>query len=213
MKRKPQQPKGPAKSAKRVAIYARVSTPDQDPEVQLRELRAYCERRGWDAPRELVDHGISGKRASRPALDELMGLARTRAVDTIVVWALDRFGRSLRNMVLALDELSSLGVAFVVPSQGIDTSDTNPAGRLTVQILSAVAEFERALIRDRVMAGLAKARAFGKRLGRAPIQRNAVNVEEAGRLMKLGASLRAAAEKLGVNRETLRRALGRARGA
>ena len=116
----------------RAAIYARVSTFDQEPENQLLELRRYCEARGWQAI-EFVDKGVSGARESRPALDELVKAARGRKFDTLVVWRLDRLGRNLRHLIMLLDELTALGVGFVSLGEGIDTS--TPAGRLQLHIL------------------------------------------------------------------------------
>ena len=188
----------------RVAVYARVSTADQDPEVQLRELRAYVERRGWREPLEFVDHGVSGSKASRPALDELMAAARRRKVDVVVVWALDRFGRSLRHLVTAIDELGALGVGFVAFTQGIDTSSTSPAATLQLQVLAAVAQFERSMIQARVRAGVAKAKAQGKTLGRP---RKEVPAERVHALRDKGLSLRAIGEHFGVNKSVVARVL------
>lgn len=117
--------------------------------MQLRELRIYAERRGWTIAEEYVDAGVSGAKDRRPALDRLMKDARQRRIDVIVVWALDRYARSLRHLVTTVDELGALGVGFVAYSQGIDTSAASPAGTLTLQILGAVAQFERALIISR----------------------------------------------------------------
>ncbi len=147
----------------RVALYARVSTLEQEPENQLAELRPYISARGWDA-REYVDRGVSGARDSRPALDQLLKDARQRKLDCVAVWRLDRLGRSLRHLVTLLDELQAIGVSFVSLNEGIDFG--TPAGRLQVGILAALAQFERERISERVQAGLARARRQGKRLGR-----------------------------------------------
>jgi DNA invertase Pin-like site-specific DNA recombinase len=147
----------------RAAIYARVSTFDQEPENQLAEVRRYTEARGWTA-REYVDRGVSGAKDRRPALDTLIEDARRRRFDVLVVWRLDRLGRNLRHLILLLDELQAVGVAFVSLTEGIDA--TTPTGRLQLHVLAAIAEFERARIVERVRAGLARARAQGKRLGR-----------------------------------------------
>ena len=147
----------------RAAIYARVSTLDQEPENQLAELRRYADARGW-MPTEYVDHGVSGAKERRPALDRLLADARRRRFDVLVCWRLDRLGRNLRHLVTLLDELAALGVSFVSLGEGIDC--TTPAGRLQLHVLAALAEFERARCVERVQAGLQRARAQGKRLGR-----------------------------------------------
>jgi len=147
----------------RAAIYARVSTFDQEPENQLRELRRYVEARGWTA-REFVDRGVSGSKDSRPALDALIKDAKRRKFDVLVVWRLDRLGRNLRHLILLLDELSAIGVGFVSLAEAIDTA--TPAGRLQLHLLAAIAQFERERIIERVNAGLARAKAQGKKLGR-----------------------------------------------
>ena len=144
-------------------MYARVSTLDQEPENQLSEMRRYVEARGWTVT-EYVDHGISGAKERRPALDALLKDAKRRKLDVLVCWRLDRLGRNLRHLILLLDDLQALGVAFVSLSEGIDA--TTPAGRLQLHLLGAIAEFERARIAERVKAGLARARANGTRLGR-----------------------------------------------
>ena len=152
----------------RAAIYARVSTTDkgQDPELQLKPLRDYCKARSWTIVEEFTDY-CSGAKDTRPRLDELMTAARRRSIDCVAVWKLDRFGRSLKHLVTALDELKSLGVAFVSYQESIDL--TTPAGRLMMQIIAAMSEFERELIRERVKAGIANAKAKGKRVGRKPL--------------------------------------------
>ena len=147
----------------KAAIYARVSTFDQEPENQLQELRRYAEARGWTAV-EFVDRGFSGAKDRRPALDALLTDARRRRFDVLVCWRLDRLGRNLRHLIILLDELQALGVAFVSLAEGIDA--TTPVGKLQMHILGAIAEFERERIRERVLAGLQRARAQGRRLGR-----------------------------------------------
>ena len=148
-----------------VALYARVSTTNghQDPEMQLRELREFCSRRGWKVAKEYVDY-VSGSKDSRPALNQLMTDAGQRKIDSVLVWKLDRFARSLKHLVNALAEFDALGVAFVSLRDNLDL--TTPAGRLMFQIIGAMAEFERALIQERVKAGLRNARAKGKHIGR-----------------------------------------------
>ncbi len=144
----------------RAALYARVSTFDQEPENQLAELRQYVTARSWTAV-EYVDKGVSGATDRRPALDALLADARRRRCDVVICWRLDRFGRNLRHLVTVIDELQVLGIAFVSVAEGIDA--TTPAGKLQMHILAAIAEFERERIRERVMAGLQRAR--GKAAG------------------------------------------------
>lgn len=182
----------------RVAIYARVSTADQHAENQLAELRRYAEARQWTAYREYVDEGVSGAKESRPALDALLKDARRRRFDALLVWRLDRLGRNLRHLILLLDDLQALGVAFVSLAEGLDC--TTPAGRLQLHVLGAIAEFERERIRERVKAGLARAKAHGTRLGRRPAP-----VSEAALLAVAGLSLREAARALGVSHTVVRR--------
>src|SRR6188508_2141760 len=148
---------------RRVAVYARVSTLDQTCENQLLELRRYVAARGWSAV-EYVDHGVSGAKDRRPALDQLVADVRRHQVQAVVCWRLDRLGRNLRHLVLLLDDWHSRGIAFVTLGEGIDTSTA--AGRLVAGVLGSIAEFERARIQERVRAGLSRARAQGTRLGR-----------------------------------------------
>jgi DNA invertase Pin-like site-specific DNA recombinase len=153
----------------RVAIYARVSTfnQGQDPELQTRELREFAERRGWTIIGEYVDRGVSGSKESRPAMNELLDAVHKRLCDVVLVWKMDRWARSLRNLVNSLADLEARGVAFVSLRDNVDL--TTPSGRLMVQIIGAMAEFERALIQERVKAGLRHARARGKCIGRPRI--------------------------------------------
>ena len=181
----------------RAAVYARVSTLEQTAENQLAELRRYVEARGWTG-REYVDEGVSGAKDRRPALDQLLIDARRRRFDVVVCWRLDRLGRNLRHLILLLEELQALGVSFVSLAEGIDA--TTPAGRLQMHILGAIAEFERARIAERVAAGLARARANGRRLGRP---RSPITDAQLAALAAL--SLRDAAVQLGVSRTFVHR--------
>jgi len=142
----------------RAAIYARVSTTDQNCEMQLAELREYIRRHGWENTVEYVDTGWSGAKASRPEFDRLMKDAAQRKFDAILCWKLDRFGRSLLHCKAAIEELRAHGVRFIATSQGIDTDESNPASRFLLHILMAAAEFQRELIRERSMAGLKRYR-------------------------------------------------------
>src|SRR5271165_1704712 len=159
----------------RVALYARVSTCNgQDPEMQLRELREYASRRGWTITTEYVDQGVSGSKESRPQLNQLMADAHRRKFDAVLIWKIDRFGRSLKHLVNALADLCAYGVAFVSFRDNLDLS--TPSGRLMFQIIGAMAEFERSLIQERVKAGLRNARAKGKKFGRPRAQVDADRV-------------------------------------
>jgi DNA invertase Pin-like site-specific DNA recombinase len=155
-----------AQSITRTALYARISTANngQSPEMQLRELREYCERRGWSVAGEYVDLGISGIKGKRPELDRLMAEAHWRHFDAVIVWKFDRFARSVSHLLRALETFQALGIHFVSLSESLDTS--TPAGRMVFTVLGAVAELERSLIVERVKAGLRNAKAKGKRLGR-----------------------------------------------
>ena len=181
----------------RCAIYARVSTLDQEPENQLVELRRYTAARDWQAA-EYVDRGVSGAKDRRPALDALIRDAKRRRFDVLVCWRLDRLGRNLKHLITLLEELQALGVAFVSLAEGIDA--TTPAGKLQMHILAAIAEFERARIVERVRAGLARVRAAGGRLGRPAARVDAADVAET-----LHLSVREAAATLGVSRSVLHR--------
>ena len=154
---------------KRVAIYVRVSTDRQTIENQLRELRQIAERRGWEVVHEYHDAGISGskQREARPGLDEMLNDAQRRRFDVVMAWAIDRLGRSLVDLLSTIQTLETCGVDLYFDQQSIDT--TTPAGRLMFQIVGAFAEFERSIIRHRVRAGLKRAVASGKRLGRPKI--------------------------------------------
>jgi DNA invertase Pin-like site-specific DNA recombinase len=150
-------------NAVRAAIYCRVSTAEQNPDNQRQELRRYVAARGWTGV-EYIDHGVSGAKDRRPALDRMMADAKRRKIDVVICWKLDRFGRSLQHLVNAIQSLADAGVGFQSLGEGIDTQSAT--GRLMLGILASFAEFERERIRERVVAGLARARRDGQKLGR-----------------------------------------------
>jgi len=186
----------------RIALYARVSTKEQSCELQLRDLRAYCAARGFEPVREYIDVGQSGGKESRPELNRLMEDARKRKLDAIVVWRFDRFARSTRHLLSALEEFRSLHVQFISYQENIDTS--SPLGQALFTIVSAVAQLERDLIRDRVSAGIRNARAKGKKFGRPA---RAVDRDRILQMRAEGQSLRQIAENLGVGYGTVRERL------
>jgi DNA invertase Pin-like site-specific DNA recombinase len=183
----------------RIGIYARVSTKDQSCELQVRDRRAYCAARGFDLVREYVDVGQSGAKDSRPELNKLMDDARKRQFDAIVVWRFDRFARSTKHLLSALEEFRSLGIQFISYQENIDTSSA--LGQALFTIVSAVAQLERDLIRERVSAGIRNARANGKQLGRP---KSSVDGERIRELKAQGHSLRQIATTLGVGYGTVR---------
>jgi DNA invertase Pin-like site-specific DNA recombinase len=155
---------------KAAAIYVRTSTADkQDPAGQESELRALVERRGWRVFKVYRDHGYSGAKASRPAFDEMWADCRQGKISVVCVWALDRFGRSLKNLIEGLEELQRLGVGFLCLKQDLDS--TSPAGRLLFHIIGAICEFELHLIRGRIAMGMAEARRKGRHIGRPPLRK------------------------------------------
>jgi DNA invertase Pin-like site-specific DNA recombinase len=168
--------------------------------MQLRELREYAARRGWTISEEYTDQGVSGSKESRPELNRLVADAHRRRFDAVLVWKIDRFGRSLKHLVNALADLAAYGVAFVSLRDNLDLS--TPSGRLMFQIIGAMAEFERALIQERVKAGLRNAQAKGKRLGRP---RRVVDSARISALRASGASWRSISRELGVGIATLYR--------
>jgi DNA invertase Pin-like site-specific DNA recombinase len=184
----------------KVSLYARVSTTDkgQDPELQLRELRDYCQRRGWDVAGEYVDVGVSGAKDSRPELNRMMADAGRRKFDGVVVWKFDRFARSVSHLLRALETFRALGVEFVSYSEAIDTA--TPVGKMTFTVLGAVAELERSLIVERVRAGMRNAKAKGLRIGR-PKGSGAAAIDLAAvrQQMSTGQSLRTVAKSFAVS--------------
>jgi len=155
---------------KTCAIYVRTSTADkQDPAGQEAELRSLAEKRGWKIFKVYRDHGFSGAKANRPALDEMWADCRAGRISVVCVWALDRFGRSLKNLIEGLEELQRLGIDFLCLKSDLDSSSA--AGRLLFHIVGAVAEFEHHLIRGRIAMGMAEARRKGKHVGRPPLRK------------------------------------------
>lgn len=196
-------------SAKRAALYARVSTTGQTAENQMLSLRSFAAARGWTAT-EFVDPGVSGAKEKRPALDAMLADVRARKVDLVACVKLDRLARSVHHLVAMVREFEALGVDLVVLDQAIDT--TTPAGRLLFHVLASISEFERDLIRDRVLAGLKRARVqgtrSGKRIGRPRTQY--VHVERARALLAEGRSLRSVGRELGAHPTAVSRALEKA---
>lgn len=186
----------------RVALYARVSTSDQRPEVQVHTLTEYARACGLAIAETYVDHGVSGAKDRRPALDALLRDARRRRFDVLAVVKLDRLARSTRHLTNLAAELEAVGVDLVVLDQNIDT--TTPAGRFLFNTLAAVAELERDLIRERTRAGMAAAKRRGARIGRP---RAALPESELWRRYRLGESVAEMARGLGVARSTVRAAL------
>lgn len=180
--------------SKRAAIYARVSTVDQTCEPQLHDLRQYVAARGWEDGEEFVDHGVSGARDRRPALDRLMVAVKTRKVDIVVVAAFDRVGRSVRHLVETLELFRHYAVEFISLREQIDTG--SPLGHAVFTIIAAIAELERSLIAERVKAGLRNARKNGKRLGRPRVQVDHRRLEDA---VRRGLSIREAAKELRIS--------------
>jgi len=183
----------------RVALYARVSTLNgQHPEMQLGELREYASHREWEITWEYVDEGVSGAKESRPSLNRLMADAHQRRFDAILVWKLDRFGRSLKHLVNTVADLEALGITFVSLRDNIDLS--TPSGRLMFQIIGAMAQFERELIGERIRAGMRRRKLDGFRLGRAPLN---VDREAIVSDRRLGLSLTTIAKKHSVSRASV----------
>ena len=185
------------------AIYSRVSTSDQSVGMQVDELRAYCERRGFDIAQEYVDQGISGTKESRPALNRLLADARRRRFDAVLVYRYDRFARSLRQLVNALGEFDALDIHFISLHEGVDTS--TPSGRLVFGIFASIAEFERSLITERVKSGQAAAKRRGVKFGRP---RADVDAEKLAELRRQGISYANIAKATGLSVGTVFRAMG-----
>ena len=194
-----------ARKIKKVAIYARVSTDQQTTEKQFRELRSVAKRNGWEITKKYVDHGISGAkgRDKRPALDALLEDAVRKQFDLIAAWSVDRLGRSLRDLLGFLDDIHAKGIGLYLHQQGVDT--TTPGGKALFQMVGVFAEFERAMIQERVKAGLARAREQGKTLGRPRVDQKI----EAGvlQLRKDGIGQLKIAKTVGVGTGTVQRVI------
>jgi DNA invertase Pin-like site-specific DNA recombinase len=188
---------------KRTVLYLRVSTVDQTTANQERELRAIAERSGLEITKVYRDHGISGAkgRDKRPAFDAMCKAAARREFDMVMAWSVDRLGCSLQDLVSFLSELHALRIDLFLHQQGLDT--TTPAGKALFQMMGVFAEFERSMIQERVRAGLARARAEGKQLGRPPIP--AALEQRIRDALKGGLSIRKAAAKFGISKDTVLR--------
>ena len=176
----------------KIALYTRVSTQEQSVGMQISDLRRYSKQRGFDVYREYSDEGVSGTKDRRPALDELMEDAKKRKFDAVICWRFDRFARSTKHLITALEEFRHLGIEFISYQENIDTS--SPLGKAVFTIVSAIAELERNIIIERVRAGIRRAKENGKRLGRP--KRLNLNVEELQKMRDQGLSFKKIGEKV-----------------
>jgi putative DNA-invertase from lambdoid prophage Rac len=183
-----------------IAIYARVSTTDQSCEMQLHELRHYVARQGFQVFAEYVDTGFSGASANRPELDRLLRDARLRRFEAVLVWKLDRWGRSVAHCIRSIQELVGLGIRFLSPTESIDTGADSPMSKFLLHLFAAFAEMERGIIRERVQAGVRAAKAKGTRLGRP---QRVFRRAEAQRLREQGKSWREIARALEIPMSTV----------
>ncbi len=186
----------------KVATYSRVSTQDQSVDMQRFDLQRYCEQRRFEVYREYCDHGVSGSKDHRPALNELMADARKRKFDVVLVWRFDRFARSVEHLIKALEKFGSLKIDFISLQEQFDTS--TPIGQAMFTIIGVMAQLERDIIRERVKAGLERARANGVRLGRPTAEAQSDQVKV---LREQGLSLGDIADRLKCSRSTVRRRL------
>ena len=191
---------------RRVGLYARVSTRGQELENQLAELTAACARNHWPVVRVFTDYGISGAkgRGARKGLDDLLKAVVRREIDQVCVWSIDRLGRSLRDLINVLEELRQKGCELYVHKQAIDTNTAS--GKMLFQLLGVFAEFEREIMRERIIAGQQRARAQGKRIGRRTLIDEALQTR-AARLRLDGLSLRDIGKRLDVSAATILKAL------
>jgi len=191
------------KTKNKIAIYARVSTKDQNPDSQLTDLRRYAQDRGFEIYQEYIDRGVSGTKDSRPSLDQLMNDGRKKFFGTVVVWRFDRFARSSKHLVTALEEFLNLGINFISYNENIDLG--SPMGKAMFTIISAMAQLERDIISERVKAGLRNAQANGKKLGRRPTPKHVKN--KVRELKEQGTSIRNIAKQLKIGKATVERIL------
>jgi DNA invertase Pin-like site-specific DNA recombinase len=189
-------------SLRHVAIYERVSTEGQSVEMQDIDLKRYCEQRRLSIYHIYIDHGVSGTRERRPALDQLMADARKRKFDLVLVWRFDRFARSTKHLITALEELHHLGIEFISYQENIDTS--SPLGKAMFVIVAAIAELERNIIVERIKGGLRRAKAMGRRIGRPGLQ---MDNERIMKLKTQGLSIRAIAKQVGASPSYVHKAL------
>src|ERR1700732_3890915 len=192
---------------KRAALYLRVSTVDQNPETQALDLRQFAVQRGLEIVQTYTDHGVSGTKARRPALDKMMEHARRHRFDVLLVWSCDRLARSTRHLLQTLDELSGFGIQFLSQREAIDTE--GPLGRAIIVIVSAIAELEKSLIVERVRAGMRRAKLEGRQIGRArlDINREQVVIDRRG-----GMSLTVVAKRHSISRASVCRLMKEANG-
>ena len=189
---------------KRVAIYVRVSTKDQSVGMQLNDLERYSKERGLNIFKVYEDNGVSGTKETRPALGQLMGDARKRKFNVVLVWRFDRFARSTKHLVNALYEFRNLGIDFISYQENIDTS--SPLGEAIFTIISAMSKLERDIIAERVKGGLRKAKENGKRLGRP---KSKIDTDKVIEYRKQNKSIRQIATALNLSKGTVQRALER----
>ena len=189
----------------RVAIYARVSTGEQTTDNQVIKLKKVAERNGWEVEAIYADT-ISGAKSKRPELDKLMQSVMRKEIDIVMVWSVDRLGRSLQHLITLLSDIHSKDVALYLHQQGIDT--TSPAGKAMFQMMGVFAEFERAMIQERVKAGLSRAKAQGKTLGRPKVTKNVEKAVLSAR--EEGTGKRKIARQLGIGVSTVNRILAEA---
>lgn len=186
----------------RVALYCRVSTREQTVENQILPLKEYAQARGWTVVEVFSDAGVSGAKDHRPALSRMMEAARKRKIDRVMVARLDRLGRSVRHLLLTLEEFRVLGIQLLSLAESMDTG--TPMGKMVFTLIASVAEFEREIIRERIYAGLRRAKAQGKTLGRPRV---GIDTDRVRTLRQQGLSLRAIAREMDISKDAAARAL------